>query len=901
MTDEIPPERQCPVCGELNVNPHPDSLCPEHHPAEDLDVTPLEDTTKPTPDPTLAEVRAVAEQEATPDRDRQDDVVDDLSPTATPDQPATDAGDDSGSFLAAALGDPDATEAHGSDDTDVQDTTPSSAGGVGMPTGALPLGQLDALDPRERRRAAKKRGLDWPTTDEARDRLEETVHDVLRHEDDRVIDAPTSLGKTHTVASTRWGAREDLTGSRPVVHLLETRDARDEALEIAEEHGGEYLALESRHEACPLAAGDYDPQSDDDADDESDHEPITIDGQPASEWLQEVCDDRGVHFSAAHRHLEEHNDQGRDLPCHEDGDECDAIAQWEKYREGPDGAREYWPLVIATHNFAYEPGIRMANNVVIDEEPDFLQDLSTDRLRRAVGAYLRHIDATVQTWEAFVQLTRYDGYRDDAANERKALESDLQIEPDREWYFQEPDAHMLAPALARAIFHAEERANQRRVGKSPYEPPRLDARARDDDEWNREWVTVVLDESNEVRSVRVVPDFNAARSVVGLDAHPALPKWQANTVPWVQRNEVLDPEERQLWRRYERGLRVVQVGDATRPLASGEYFDYQGTRAVVEQLVDEYGGDTVRTAITADSVEDQLERIMANAGVHDPETMHYGEEKSRNDFADEDVGFVLGSIDPGDDHVLDLIAELDLEAEPERSDPDAIDDPTNAECDHCDGDGCQECLGTGLKRAQGRDFVGEDAETAAEILASVRENHTAQAAGRYARNPEDPSSTATVFVRTDAMPPGFADIQVPGVAWTYSDKQERIVEVLREADRQLTAREIGSRTDVSKRHVQRTLKRLVEHDVVDALDGRGPNGATLYSDAGVPTSGVVDVRGEDGEVATGVVLGSYTWAVAVDAPTTGDEGGDTADRAGTGERPTIWPSDRTHATGDPPD
>ncbi|MFT4891892.1 MAG: hypothetical protein ACI9YT_002827, partial [Halobacteriales archaeon] len=196
MTDEIPPERQCPVCGELNVNPHPDSLCPEHHPAEDLDVTPLEDTTKPTPDPTLAEVRAVAEQEATPDRDRQDDVVDDLSPTATPDQPATDAGDDSGSFLAAALGDPDATEAHGSDDTDVQDTTPSSAGGVGMPTGALPLGQLDALDPRERRRAAKKRGLDWPTTDEARDRLEETVHDVLRHEDDRVIDAPTSLGKT---------------------------------------------------------------------------------------------------------------------------------------------------------------------------------------------------------------------------------------------------------------------------------------------------------------------------------------------------------------------------------------------------------------------------------------------------------------------------------------------------------------------------------------------------------------------------------------------------------------------------------------------------------------------------------------------------------------------------------
>jgi AraC-like DNA-binding protein len=914
VTDEMPPKRRCPICGSLNVNPHSESLCPDHHPAEDPSVTPLDNAE--TAELTLAEARAVAGQEssATPDRDigvaNELELVDRFNRTSDrgneggirEDQDSSDAADgtyDADSFMTAAMGNSAATEEYQHDGVDDEDSAPSSTG-VGLPTGALPLGQLDALTSEERRRAARKRGLDWPTTGEARDRLKETIHDVLRHEDDRVIDAPTSLGKTHTVASTRWGAREDLTGKRPVVHLLETRDARDEAVAIAEEHGGEYIALESRHEACPVAAEDYDPPADD-AGEELDYEPITIDGQPASEWLQEVCDDRGVHFSAAHRHLEEHNDQGRDLPCHGDGDECDAIAQWDEYREGPDGARDYWPLVIATHNFAYAPGIRMANNVVIDEEPDFLQDLSTDRVRRAVGAYLRHIDATVQTWEAFVQLTRYDGYGDDAANEREALESDLQIEPDREWYFQDPDAHMLAPALARAIFHAEGRANHRRVGKTPYEPPRLDATARDDDEWNREWVTVVLDESNEVRSVRVVPDFNAARSVVGLDAHPALPKWQANTVPWIQTKQVLDPEERQLWRRYERGLRVVQVGDATRPLASGEYFDHQGTRAVVEQLVDEYGGDAMRTAITADSVEDQLERIMANVGVYDPETMHYGEEKSRNDFADEDVGFVLGSIDPGDDHVLDLIAELDLEAEPERSDPDDVDDPSNAECDHCDGAGCQECLGTGLKRAQGRGFVGEDAETAAEILASVRENHTAQAAGRYARNPEDPSSTATVFVRTDAMPPGFADVQVPGVAWTYSDKQERVVETLREANRQLTAREISSRTGVSKRHVHRTLKRLVGHNVADALEGRGPNGATLYSDAGVPTSGVVNVRGEDGEVAKGHVLDSYTRAVAVDAPTTGDEGGDTADRVETGERPTIWPPERTHATGDPPD
>jgi len=399
-----------------------------------------------------------------------------------------------------------------------------------------------------------------------------------------------------------------------------------------------------------------------------DHEPITIESEPASEWLDATCDGRGMPFSVAHRYLEDHNDQDRSLPCGgDDGGSttCPAIAQWDRYREGDH------PLVIATHNFAYAPGLRAHNNIIIDEEPDYVQDLSTDRVRQAVGAYLRHVDAHVQTWEAFIQLARYEDYGDDAANERDALEADLDAEPDREWYFEEPDAHILAPALPRAIFHAEERANNRRVGKETYNPLRLEANARDDEDWNQEWVSVVLDDSNDVRSVRVVPDLQAARSVVGLDAHPALPKWQANTVPWIQSRAVLDPQERRLWRRYERGLRVVQVGEATRPLANGEYFDRLGTGALLEQLIDEYGPDAVRTAITAQSVESEVKSIIRDIGTVDPDTMHFGVEKSRNDYADEDVGVVLGSIDPGDDPILDLLAELDLDAEPERADPDA--------------------------------------------------------------------------------------------------------------------------------------------------------------------------------------------------------------------------------------
>ena len=345
-----------------------------------------------------------------------------------------------------------------------------------------PAGKYTSSRPARRyvtRRAPagpRKRGLNWPTTDEARDRLFGTIARIMHEGDDRVVDAPTALGKTGTIARTRWGAREDITDGKPVVHLSATRDARDKAIEAAQDYGGEYFVLQSRHEACPVAAGDYDPPSDDDVDRaDLNYEPITIRGVPASNWLRVVCDHRGLPFSAAHRYLKQHHDQGRDtLPCCEsdDGaDACWAIVQWEELREHD------WPLVIANHQFAHVPGLRMDTHLVIEEEPDYTLDLDTAEVRQVVVSYLRAVDAPVVTWESFIQLSRYEGYGDDAGAEREALKDALNDDPDREWYFEADKAHALAPALARAIFHAEERANERRVGKTPYDPPRLDAYA----------------------------------------------------------------------------------------------------------------------------------------------------------------------------------------------------------------------------------------------------------------------------------------------------------------------------------------------------------------------------------------------------------------------------------------
>jgi hypothetical protein len=252
--------------------------------------------------------------------------------------------------------------------------------------------------------------------------------------------------------------------------------------------------------------------------------------------------------------------------------------------------------------------------------------------------------------------------------------------------------------------------------------------------------------------------------------------------------------------------------------------------------------------------------------------MHYGEEKSRTDFAGEGVGLVEGCIDPGDDYVLDLLAELDLEAEPET----------------VDVDGAEE-------RAHGRGFEGPDAETAQAILASVRENHTAQAAGRYARDPEDPNDHATVFIRTDAMPTGFADVQVSGVEWAFSDLQREIVATLRQATGQVTVREIADEVECSKTHVRETLDRLANLGVVQAFEGAGEHGATLYADTGLPHAGVVDL---ESNIANTHVQDTYTWSLAIRDPDTGDEDPDPAQTDLTG---VVW--DWRHAVdgGEPPD
>jgi hypothetical protein len=704
---------------------------------------------------------------------------------------------------------------------------------------ALPIRRLQTLDRDEAKRYARKHGHDWPSTDEVRRRLKNRTLQAMRNQERVILDSPTGSGKSYGVATHHWTEQENVTGGAPVIQFHETREARDQAFQDSQDHGGRAIRILGRTEACPCAAGEHDPATDDEEDEPE--KVVTVDDTPASVFLERLCEGKGLPFSVAHTMLREHHDQQRDdLPCEEgEGNECHAIAQWHGVPRTEDGEPAA-DVIHCTHQFAHVPSLRKGTNMVFDERPDFRRDdLSQDRIRRAITAFLNQLGDEVRDYEHLITLSRDDDV------DREWVDTVLRNEPDREWYLNDPDAHTLAPALARAIFHSKDQPNGRRAATVPHEPPRLDAEASDDDGWNREWVSVVLDTDNTIRTVRSAPGMTLARSVIGLDAHPTEVLWQRNTAPSMVADRVLDPDERRAWRLFERGLTVVQVGEATRPVTTGEYFDEGGARVLLQHLREEYGDD-FRTAITSAAVEDGLADLMGAAGVDDPETMHYGEEKSRGDFGDEDVGYLEGCIDPGDGMVLDLLAEADLDAEPET----AVNDEGEE------------------YRAHGRGFTGDDADTAAAILASVREQHVAQAAGRYARNAQDPDDTATVFVRTSAVPEGFADLKVPGVEWRATEKQAKIFRALRDRPT-ATAAGLAEAADVSKEHVRKTLAKAVESGAVERRERAGDHGADVYRAlAGVEraATGAADLKPETVEITNDPTRESYTWSLAIVPP-----------------------------------
>jgi hypothetical protein len=191
---------------------------------------------------------------------------------------------------------------------------------------------------------------------------------------------------------------------------------------------------------------------------------------------------------------------------------------------------------------------------------------------------------------------------------------------------------------------------------------------------------------------------------------------------------------------------------------------------------------------------------MRSIGIDSPDTTHYGKEKSVDIFDGEKFGLVAGCISPSSEQIKDWLALLEKEATPRREEFDDY---------------------------EGQDWVGPDADVAKELLRDVREKGVLQAAGRYARSPDDPDDGATVYVLTNVLPSRKVDREVDDVQ-TFGTKAQEIIATVADSRDGLTPREILSRVDASRRYVYKILDQCRETPWMDVEEGAGSNDPDVF-------------------------------------------------------------------------
>lgn len=597
------------------------------------------------------------------------------------------------------------------------------------------------------------------STDTARKKLDFRLHAAFTNRCDTLIDAPTSLGKTYTVATTEWRSHPDVTGDEPVVHLHATRENRDDAADESEQAGVESQTLKSGLDLCPVADGEFDDEL------------STVRGQTASAWLKSAVERRGYTFHQAHSALESQLDG---LPCEAEDDGCPGSSRWQPIRD--DDGSPTFDVVHATHEFARVDDLVENANVIFDERPSFggkIDNRQHGTLHGAVNKILRGIDESM-SWNELVRAVQR-GDKDRLSDYHERLSGD-DVEPTRGLTHR--DARKIALAMSNA---GEQIPDWRYVGRA-------------------EDTAVVLNQQGELDHVYHIPDLSAARCVVGLDAHPSLHLWRLNTVESLSPEEVLPPEERQRWRRERRGLRIIQVGTHTRPYTRGwRGSGKEKAKRIIDELRAEYGQE-FRSCICSQSTKRDVERMLTDADVESPELLYFGNLRSKNTLADETIGLITASIDPGDERVLNWLALRNLQAIPEKD---------------------------GGERAYGRAFIGPDGDAAAEFIEAVREDNLAQAVGRYARNLESDTSGATVYVWSAALPGFLTDETVPGITSQMPKSVEDVERHVR-YNSPTTRRKTQEAVGLKKTRTVEILQDLAEQGIVSVSEGTGYNGAHEY-------------------------------------------------------------------------
>lgn len=586
-------------------------------------------------------------------------------------------------------------------------------------------------------------------------RFYRAVRNAIENAENCVFSVPTGFGKSHFAATTNWQEKYGLTA----LHLHTTTAARDYAAELSEKAGLSVFVFRGRHDLCPMAQGK--------------HDHLKIRRQKLSEFIKSECEAKGNSFQYVHRLIQ---NELRDCPC---SSGCEYELQWERFYEGLEDGE--YDVIHATTRFVHVPELVADRIVIFDEYPSYSFELEQDSLRRGVTPLLHETSNGRYTFEGLMEAVRTSD-RDSIAEIRETISPYLH---NRRKIGE--NGHQQSLEMLRALLEVKEVTESTRVGTSGN-------------------IRIALDEFNEIIEVIQLPDLSEAHCVIGFDAHPVRLAWQIQTGLNLPIRRVLTVREERSWRIDTRKLNVVRVGDAIRSYTDGWSSEQakEDVRSVIEEVRDKHG-EEFYSVICPKAIKSEVRDMMIDAGIENPEILHYGELKSRNDFSTAKVGLVIGCINVGDEEVFRYLGYLGLTPVPQVT--------------------------NGGGPGGGRTFFGDHAEAATELRESVRRDNVAQAIGRFSRCVYDSETDdgALVYVLTSAIPDEMVDHQVSGVTRRVTSTMRKVERFVMSRNGPVTKKEAHEELGICKKHALKLLNELADSGNATKSSGTGKYGADEFT------------------------------------------------------------------------
>lgn len=579
------------------------------------------------------------------------------------------------------------------------------------------------------------------TRQEAHERTQGAIREAFESGEQVLVEALPTLGKSY--GTVKIAAETDT----PVTIFTERRELYDDVAEWCAKLGLRSRELPAMTENCP-----------------------SYSENPESSIERKVLDlyERGATPRQIHETLD-------GLPCQRNGN-CHSMEAW-------DFEVDEYDVLVGHYSQAEVKPLVDDRVVIVDECPNGVYDVVVDdRLGPSVSAFLSDLcddeqtDLPEEAPTTYAALSQKDSSSTLGRKLRTAIES--YISERDSW---EPDAstndlvtqdhtqvHRRAPEAAYAVLCGESTFN----GFQRVEMPNG---------------TVLLHDPGSLKvRIRDPPSFDTARSVVCLDGTPTRRLWEsALGISFDNHETVLDADERRSYVSEVQGWEFVQTTtDYVYNYTRRENVNVEKSAAFVDAV--RHSHEQSPTAISTK----QCIAALRETEVIDKNdaTANYGGLKSSNDFADHDLGIVLGTR-----HLPRRWVEREAAFEAESITP--------------EGRGHQKTY---------------NSEYGDALLQHMREHEVLQAAMRFGR---DEDTEARVYVHTASFPEWVPAITENVEVHTHAKSaREDVIAALDSTSPPWTATDIHDhdRVGVTKRRVGDVLREFCDSGVLERDEDPSP-------------------------------------------------------------------------------